>query len=490
MSTAQGYGGPLVARLADMPKQVVTVDADSTELLARYAAVREEFKVPQAFPAEVLAEVERVIADPVERVERDETAIPFLTIDPPGSLDLDQALHIDRDGPNYRVRYAIACLTSFIAPGGAIDTEARERGQTIYCPDERVPLHPQELSEGAASLLPDEVRPAYVWDMAVDSTGEGTSVSVYRAMVRSADRFDYEQVQQAIDDGSADERLALLKEVGLLRIAREAERGGANLPMPEQVVDHLEDGSYAVRFRPPLPAEDWNAQISLMTGMAAAELMLGAKVGILRTMPPAEQRLVERFRRMAKALGVPWSGKQNYGEFLRSLDREDPRHLALIYEATSLFRGAGYTPFDGEVPEQAGHAAVASTYAHVTAPLRRLVDRFGLAICAAISAGEEVPAWARDALPSLPDIMKRSDQLANAVNRACVDATEAAVLTSRVGDEFDAVVVDRSDKGATIQVLDPAVVAKADGPGEPGDEIRARLTEADVATSTVRFTFG
>jgi exoribonuclease R len=155
-----------------------------------------------------------------------------------------------------------------------------------------------------------------------------------------------------------------------------------------------------------------------------------------------------------------------------------------------LFRGAGYTPFDGEVPEQAEHAAVASTYAHVTAPLRRLVDRFGLAICAAISAGEEVPAWARDALPSLPDIMKRSDQLANAVNRACVDATEAAVLTSRVGDEFDAVVVDRSDKGATIQVLDPAVVAKADGPGEPGDEIRARLTEADVASSTVRFTFG
>ena len=77
----------------------------------------------------------------------------------------------------------------------------------------------------------------------------------------------------------------------------------------------------------------------------------------------------------------------------------DPKHLALIHEATSLFRGAGYTPFDGTVPEEPEHAAVAYPYAHVTAPLRRLVDRFGLAICEALSAGAEVPGWAREALP-------------------------------------------------------------------------------------------
>ena len=473
-----------------MPSQVVTVDVDNTELVQRFQAIRDEFKVPGDFPPEVVAEAARVAAEPVEVVDRDETAIPFLTLDPPGSMDLDQALHIERNGPNYRVRYAIACLTSFIAPGGALDTEARRRGQTIYCPDRRVPLHPPELSEGAASLLPDQVRPAYVWDMAVDASGEGTSVEVYRALVRSVDRFDYGQVQSMIDRGTSDERLVLLKEVGLLRIAREADRGGANLPIPDQIVDRQDDGTYAVRFRPPLPAEDWNAQISLMTGMAAAELMLGAGVGILRSMPPADDRAVQRFRRQAKALGVPWHGKQNYGEFLRSLDRTNPKHLALIYEATGLFRGAGYTPFEGAAPEQPEHAAVASTYAHVTAPLRRLVDRFGLAICAAISAGEEVPAWAREALPSLPEIMKTTDQLASGVNRACVDATEAAILSPRMGEEFDAVVVDRGDKGATIQLLDPAVVASADGPGDAGAEVRARLAMAEVATSTVRFTLG
>lgn len=473
-----------------MPKQVVTVDAESTELLDRYAAIRTDLGVPEKFPEGALAEAHAVSGHPVEAVERDETDVPFLTIDPPGAMDLDQALHIERVGPNYRVRYAIACLTAFVAPGGAIDVEARRRGQTIYCPDVRAPLHPPELSEGAASLLPGQVRPAYVWDMTVDATGEGTSVDVYRALVRSRDRLDYAQVQESIDGGTGDERLVLLKEVGLLRLAREAARGGASLPLPDQEVTRQADGTYAVRFRPPVAAEDWNAQISLMTGMAAAEVMLSAGVGILRTMPLAEQRRVDRYRRMARALGVPWSGTQSYGEFLRSLDRDDPRHLALIYEATGLFRGAGYTPFDGRAPERAEHAAVASTYAHVTAPLRRLVDRFGLAACAAICAGEDVPDWVREALPDLPEIMRTTDSLAGAVNRACVDATEAAVLEPFVGEGFDAVIVDRNDTAATIQLLDPAVVAKAHGEGSVGDTARARLETADVSTSTVRFALG
>ena len=470
-----------------MPQQIVRVDEDSAELIARFGAIRAELEVPGAFPPEVTAEVEKVRDAPLFTPDRDETAVPFCTIDPPGSMDLDQALHIERDGVNYRVRYAIAHLPSYVAPGGAIDAETRRRGETIYSPDERTPLHPPELSEGAASLLPDQVRTAYVWDMTIDATGEGTGVELYVARVRSVDRFDYEHVQGLIDGGTDDERLTLLKEVGLLRLAREAARGGASLPIPDQEVEEHDDGTFEIRFRPPLPVEDWNAQISLMTGMAAAELMIGAKVGILRTMPPADGRAVARFRQQARALGVEWSDQQTYGEFLRSLDRTDPKHLALIYEATGLFRGAGYTPFDGTVPEHPEHAAVASTYAHVTAPLRRLVDRFGLAVCAAVSAGEEVPGWAREALPGLPDIMKASGQLGNAVNRACVDATEAAVLRGRIGQDFDAVVVERTDKGAEVQLLEPAVVADAQGPGAIGSAVTARLTKADVATSTVRF---
>ena len=103
-------------------------------LPARFAAIRAQFEVPVDFPADVLAEATAVVADPVEWPSRDETAVPFLTIDPPGSMDLDQALHIERSGVGFRVRYAIAYLPAYVVPGGALDTEARRRGQTIYAP--------------------------------------------------------------------------------------------------------------------------------------------------------------------------------------------------------------------------------------------------------------------------------------------------------------------------------------------------------------------
>lgn len=480
-----------------MPRHEVSIDAASRELRDRFVQIRDDLHVPERFPDPVLAEAARVATQPLSLPNRDATDVPFCTIDPPGAMDLDQAVHIERAPLGYRVRYALAHLTSFIEPGGAIDVEARRRGETIYAPDRRVPLHPVVLSEGAASLLPDTSRPAYVWDMWVDSAGEGTRVEVYEAMVRSVDRFDYEQVQGLVDGGTRDERLLLLKEVGLLRIAREAARGGASLPLPDQEIGPDLHGGYHVTFRPPMASEDWNAQISLMTGMAAAQLMLGAGIGMLRTMPPASRSAVKRFRRAAHALGVAWDPEQSYGVFLRGLDRSDPRHLALIHEAATLFRGAGYTAFDGQPPEHREHAAVASAYAHVTAPLRRLGDRFCLALCAALSAGSAVPEWVRAALPELPAALSRADQLAGAVNNACIGATEAALLRGLLGQELAAVVVDDGTEheheatsppsAVEVQLVDRAVVAKADGWRPAGERVRVVLETADVATSTVRF---
>ncbi len=88
------------------------------------------------------------------------------------------------------------------------------------------------------------------------------------------------------------------------------------------------------------------------------------------------------------------------------------------------------------MPEQVGHAAVADAYAHVTAPLRRLVDRFGLVVCEAIAAGAEVPGWVRAALPHLPELMAETDRRTRAVERACNDAVEAALLVGHVGRTY------------------------------------------------------
>ncbi len=455
-------------------------------LTARFAQIRAELDVPEQFGREVLAEAAAAVRA-VVLPERDERAVPYLTIDPPGSMDLDQALHIERAGDGYLVRYAIADVPAYVAAGGALDAEARRRVATIYAPDKRSPLHPPMLSEDAASLLPGQVRPAFVWEMRLDETGEGTDVRVYRAVVRSVTRYDYDGVQRDLDAGTADEPLALLREVGLKRIELERRRGGAGLPIPEQEVTHDHRGQFALRFRPPLATEEWNAQISLMTGMAAAQLMIEGGLGILRTMPGPDEGALSRFRRQARALGVDWPQDQSYGEFLRARDLADPKQVALIHEATSLFRGAGYTPFDGEKPSQPSHAAVAAPYAHVTAPLRRLVDRFGLVICAALSDGHEVPQWARAALPDLPGIMAAGDARANAVDKACTNAVEAAVMMSHIGTSFPAWVVDRHDSGdrVTVQLMDPAIVAQAHGEAEPGTEVEVRVTAADISTGKI-----
>ena len=467
---------------ADIPDGVLQALRD------RFAAVRDELGLTLDYPADALAEAEQVASSPPDLPGLDETSLPFFTIDPPGSMDLDQAMHLERDGDGHRIRYAIADVPAFVRPGGALDRVTRERGQTVYCPDVRVPLHPEVLSEAAASLLPDAVRPAFVWDLRLDGEGALTSAEVHRAMVRSVERLDYASVQAAVDGGTEDDRFRMLREVGERRIAQEQARGGASLPMPEQQVTAREGGGFTLEFRPLLPAEEWNAQVSLLTGMAAATMMLDAGVGVLRTMPPPTDDAVARFRRAARGLGVEWPDGIPYGDLVRGLDRTNPRHLALIHEATSLFRGAGYTAFDGAAPEQREHGAVAAPYAHVTAPLRRLVDRFGLVLCEAVSQGRDVPDAVRAALPSLSDLMTESDRRARAAERACADATEAALLQGREGEEFRAVVVDHTDKGMAVQLVEVPVLARVSGERAAlGEEITARLESADVRAGVVAF---
>ncbi|TGA88710.1 RNB domain-containing ribonuclease [Streptomyces sp. MZ04] len=455
--------------------------------------LRTKLDVPEEFPADVLAEAERAAAAP-RLPEDDATDIPFFTIDPPTSVDLDQAMHLSRrDDGGFRVRYAIADVAAYVTPGRALDAEVHRRVTTLYFPDEKVPLHPTSLSEGAASLLPGQDCPAALWTIDLDDQGRTLSTDVRRALVRSRAKLDYDGAQRAIDDGTAEEPLALLAEIGRLRERLEVERGGISLNVPEQEIVER-DGAYELAYRAPLPADGWNAQISLLTGMAAAELMIDTGTGILRTLPMAPDGAVGRLRRTAKALRIDWPHHVPYAELVRSLDPTRSHHAAFLQECTTLLRGAGYTAFSGgEIPEHTTHAAVAAPYAHCTAPLRRLVDRYAAELCLAACAGDPPPEWVLAALPELPKEMADGTRRGNTVERACVDIVEAALLKERVGEIFDAVVVDVKEGEpavGTVQLTEPAIVAPIDGgAGELplGERLRVRLTQADPGAAEVRF---
>ena len=472
----------------------------ATQALGAFDPVRAEFELPGEFPAEVLADA---AAGPGLAGLPDATDLELVTVDPLGATDLDQAMSIIRNGDGYRLWYAIADVPSAVRSGGSVDAEAHRRGETVYLPDGLVALHPPAMSQGWASLLPGEDRAALVWEFDVDSSGEGSEASVRRARVRSRAQLDYPAMQQALDTGTAPEVMVLLREVGRLRQALERVRGGVSLQTPdEEVVPGDEGTPWRLELRRPLPLEDWNAQISLLTGMAAARLMLDAGIGVLRTMPPPDDERIDRLRRSARTLGLAWVDGVPYAEFLRGLtpvdgaaagDASDSGAVAAILsQAASLFRGAAYEVFDGAAPDPVpAHAAMGGAYAHVTAPLRRLVDRYGLAICLAACEGEPMPDWVHDGLAALPEQMATADARAHRVERAVVDTVEALLLAGREGEVFDAVVVEAKNESGTLQLREPPVRARCDGTGLVlGQSVRARLEVADAATRSVRFAVG
>ena len=531
-------------------KRLSTYTAPPAEVVRALDELRARYEAPTAFPPEALAEAEaaatswaqdgpaRLLAEGA----RDARDLDLVTIDPPGSMDLDQAVLLERlpawseaagasvgDAPGsaatYRIHYAIASLATFVTPGGALDAELSRRGETIYAPDAATPLHPEVLSHGAASLLEDVDRPACLWTIDLDARGEVVSARVERALVRSRARLTYGQVQAAIDGegtlpSSAPTDLpGLLAEIGRLRLEREIARGGISMTTPEQVVEVTEaaesagdsesaeapgPSGYRLAYRVPVPAEQYNAQISLLTGMCAARIMVECGIGILRTLPPARPEDYARLRRVAAALGIDWPAAQPYSELVRGLDHAVPAHAAFMDQAMSLFRGSGYlafgaggvgVPADDEASdaEEAVHSAIAARYAHVTAPLRRLVDRYGEEVCIAACAQAPVPEWVLQALPDLPGVMEQTGKRARAIGRGALTALEALVLRGHEGEVFDGVITSEREGRGELVLTEPAVVTEVRrGSGQSGDRlpigerVRVRLLSADPAAG-IRF---
>lgn len=452
-----------------------------------FDGIRAELDVPATFPADVLDEAARAAAQPALPAE-DATDLPLVSVDPPGSRDLDQALHLAPTRSGYRVSYAIADVAAFVRPGGSVDAEARRRGQTLYSPDLRTPLHPPVLGEDAASLLPGRVRPAVLWRVDLDADGEVTAVDARRALVRSRAQLDYPGLQAAVDAGTAPDPVALLPRVGGILLAAARARHATELDLPEQEVVRAEGGGWTVAFRRQLPVERWNAQVSLLTGACAARLMLTGGLGILRTLPAPREDDVAALRRLAPALGVAWPDGAHPGDVISELDGATPGQAAFLEQAAALLRGAAYTPFDGEPPADPLHHGVGMPYAHVTAPIRRLVDRFGSELCLALAADTPVPEWVRTALPELPELMRAGDSRAGALERAVLDATEAWLLAGQEGREFGAVVVEAGPDKGTVVLDQPAVRATCTGAGLPvGERVVVRLEQADVRERRVRF---
>ena len=438
-----------------------------------------EVGVSASFPEEVQREAEsaRPSSSGRERVDLD-----FATIDPPGSHDLDQAMHIERLGGGsggFRVSYAIADVGSLVDAGTALDAEAHARGVTVYAPDAKAPLYPLPLSEGSGSLLPNEWRPAVLWTIDLDERGAQRAVDVRRAEVRSVAQHTYTDIPAWPRRPARRGR----------RAARGARTGaGWRQPPPARAGGRRRGRRNLDDPLPGAPGERGPQRPDIAAhGDGGRRTDAGAGVGILRTQEAPDERSLARFRLQAEALGHDWPEGMPYPEFIRSIDAADPRGAALLQEAAGIGRGARYEAFDGDPPAQIAdrfHFSIAADYAHATAPLRRLQDRYVSECCIAAAAGDTPPDWVRAGLTALPDLMQEADRRASAVERGVVDLVEAMILTGREGETFDALVVDDD----TLQLVEPAVRTRIEGGcPEPGVRVRAKFVAVDTARRSVSF---
>ena len=307
-------------------------------------------------------------------------------------MDLDQAMQLERPAK------VTSCTTRLLTwqrssrPGTRWTSRRINGASRCTARTARSRCTRRYSVRGGRVAAARKVRPAFVWTLALDTAGELTEAKVERARVKSRQRLDYVDVQR---EPSRRRRARRWRCSGGRQAPdrEETERGGVSLPMPEQEID-LEGDRVRLEYRAMLPVETWNAQISLLTGFAAARMMMDGKVGILRTLPPPAstrcRRCIVRQRRWASAGPAAWvipsssahstrptRPKRRWWWPARAAARGRLRLLQRTGARSAGTRGPGLA-----VRPRHGTAASAGR-------------RYGLEICAALSAAPRSRVGAR-----------------------------------------------------------------------------------------------
>lgn len=453
----------------------ITTHACAEKLLADgFAAINKQFKLPAEFPPDVRAEVEamKLSASLTLSDRRNALDLPLVTLDPPDSTDLDQAFCLEKSGDDIVLRYALADVAAFVATGSAIELEAWNRGVTIYGLAQKVPLYPFEISQRAASLLPDGPRPAILVSVKIDPEGNLKLGGIDRVLCRSRAKLAYPTVDL--------DQLPFVRQFARRMWLNEAKRGAIRFEFPEQevVADSNAPGGVRLELRTPNFSEQVNATLSLAVNISIAELFLRHQTGLFRSMAEPEERAIKRLRFESHALAINWARKESINNLMRRLDPRkvnDKRFLMTVRRAGGR---ATYTPYCAEPLPR--HFAIGAPYVHATAPMRRLADRYVLELAFRLANNLPVTEELSTAITNLPTTMEKGAGRARSVAQAVIDLIEAVSLQPRIGEVLQAEVVDAETK--VVQPFDSAIRSRAaqlpSGVRE-GDIVRVRIDVAD-----------
>ncbi len=411
-----------------------------------------KYGIPNHFSDKVLAEAEAASDLPLDAVKREDlTHLPILAIDPVDARDHDDAIWAAPDGEGgFTALVAIADVSYYVRPGGALDREARKRGNSVYFPDRVVPMLPEVLSADACSLKQGEARAAMVCHLAISAEGQLTSWRFTRALVKIAENVAYEDAQARIDAGTAGEPLENLWAAWKLLAAARAARDPLELEIPERRVTLDQQGRVTgIAIRERLDAHRVVEDFMIAANVAAAKALESKASPVVYRVhePPTREKLValrEYFDSLGKKLAL--GQVITPGLFNRMLkDIAEPAEKALVMEAVLRSQTQAYYG-----PRNAGHFGLAlGSYAHFTSPIRRyadllvhraLVDAFGLEQAKPkndlLPPGTGLSDHDREDLTRITDAISLTERRAMEAERDTIDRYVAAWLSGRVGETF------------------------------------------------------
>jgi ribonuclease R len=456
------------------------------------------FSIPTEFPAAALAAAQA--ARPVELGERiDLRALPLVTIDGSDARDFDDAVWAEPDPDpanpgGWHLVVAIADVAWYVRPGSELDREAERRGNSVYFPDRAVSMLPEALSNDLCSLKPGLDRACLAAELWVDAAGRKRRHRFVRALMRSAARLTYEEVQ-AIHDSERDapaavppHAIAALYGAFAALLGARAARGALELDLREDRVVLDEEGRpVAVVPRPRLDSHRLIEEFMILANVAAAEELEALHQPCMyRVHDAPDPERVGALSAFLDGSGIPGL----------ALAKGQPLRPALF---NRLLRRAADTPVAPLVnelvlrcqaqaaysPHNIGHFGLAlRRYAHFTSPIRRYADLLvhRALIAGANAAGRDFGAGGlpRDAvaeqMEAIAEHISATERRAVAAERAAIDRYRATLLADAVGGVFAAQISGVADFGLFVTLAENGATGLVPISALPADYYARRET--------------
>ncbi|NLF08353.1 MAG: VacB/RNase II family 3'-5' exoribonuclease, partial [Pirellulaceae bacterium] len=420
-----------------------------------------EFGLPDKFAEDALEEARRLAKRFDEAIgdRTDFTGETVVTIDPADARDFDDAISLERlESGNWRLGVHIADVSHFVRPRTALDREASDRATSVYLPDRVLPMLPEVISNGLASLQPGKVR--YTKTAIMEFTAEGLRVSteLHSAAIKSSKRLTYEQVDAFLQEPEFSRRklgakvcglLGRMNELAMILRRRRFANGALELNMPEIKVDLDKNGKVTgAHVLENTVSHQIIEEFMLAANEAVAEELQQRGFHFLRRIHQSPSpRKLKALTEFVAELGYETASLESRFELQKLLDEsaERPERHAVHFAVLRSMQRAVYSP------EQEGHYALASRcYCHFTSPIRRYPDLTIHRLVDAALKGVK-PADDFDALTVLGHHCSDREKRAETAERDLTKLKLIAYLGERIGEEMEAVVTGVESYGIFVQ---------------------------------------